>query len=351
MDAAESLVETLRWLVDIPSETGDEDRICTAVAERLGNHPSQRVRESLVVGAPDGRPKVLLAGHLDTVPRQGQGPAHIADDRLWGLGSADMKAGVATIIHLLEDPTVTTGPYNVIAVFYSGEEGRYADNQLADVLTGHPFLADASCAVVLEPSDGELQYGCTGAINATVTFRGSSAHSARPWWGENAISKAGEWLAGMHRLEPEDYEVDGMVFRQVASVTMAEGGIARNVIPAEFRCNVNLRFTPDRSVDDARKELERLCAVADEIEITDIAPSGPVDSSHPVFVALAARSGAKKTAKQGWTDVARFGEIGVPAVNFGPGETSRAHQVDESVPLDQLAAVWSALRATLSGDR
>ncbi|MPZ54780.1 MAG: succinyl-diaminopimelate desuccinylase [Acidimicrobiia bacterium] len=348
MQAPTDIVETLTWLVDIPSETGNEDEICSAVAARLDGLPTKRVKESLVVGQPGDRPLIVLAGHLDTVPRQGQDAASILDGRLWGLGAADMKAGVAAMIHLLEDPEVMEGPYNVVGVFYAGEEGPFDGNQLADVLEGVPFLSEASCAVVLEPSDGELQHGCNGAINATATFRGSSSHSARPWWGENAISKAGEWLAKMHRLEPIDYEVDGLVFRQVATVTTAEGGVARNVIPGEFRCNVNLRYTPDKTVAEAIGDLEGLCEEADLLEVEDVAPAGSVDANHPFLVSLAEESGAPRAAKQGWTDVARFSEIGVPAVNYGPGETSRAHQVDESVPLDQLSTVWDSLRSALT---
>lgn len=340
----EKLTDTLSWLVDIPSETGQEAAICTAVAERLSPLPRQMVGESVVVGAPDSRPMVILAGHLDTVPRQGQGAAQLRDGRLWGLGSADMKAGLAVMIHLLEDKEVAAGPFNVVGVFYAAEEGPAADNQLVPTLNAVDWLKGAEAAVVLEPSDGQLQYGCNGAINATVTFTGRASHSARPWWGENAITKAGSWLAKMHTLEPRPYVVDGLEYRRTVAVTRASGGVANNVIPAEFTVNVNMRFTPDMSTDDAISELTELCAEADGVEITDVAPAGAVSADHPLLVRLAEVSGADRASKQGWTDVARFSELGIPAINFGPGETSRAHQVNESVPVSQLADVFAALR-------
>ncbi|HSJ35774.1 MAG TPA: succinyl-diaminopimelate desuccinylase [Acidimicrobiia bacterium] len=342
-------VETLRWLIDIPSETGDEAAICAAIEARLSHLPQRRVGESVVVGQPDTRPLVVLAGHLDTVPSQGQGPARIEGDRMWGLGSSDMKSGLAAIIHLLEDEAVANGPYSVVGVFYAAEEGPHENNQLRQVLAEVPWLAGADSAVVLEPSDGEIQYGCNGVVNARVRFVGRASHSARPWWGENAVTKAGEWLATMHRLEPRPYRVGDLEYRRTVAVTRAEGGIANNIIPAEFTLNVNMRFTPDMTVDQAIDELRQICAPADAFEVADTAPSGAVSVDHPILARLVELSGAAPAAKQGWTDVARFSEIGVPAVNFGPGETSRAHQADESVSIADLDRVLAALRRLLAG--
>jgi succinyl-diaminopimelate desuccinylase len=341
--------ETLRWLIDIPSETGNESEICDAVSARLEHLPLRRVGESVVVGEPDDRPLVVLAGHLDTVPSQGQGPARIESGRMWGLGASDMKSGLAAMIHLLEDDAVRGGPFAVAGVFYAAEEGPHEDNQLRRVLSEVPWLAGAACAVVLEPSDGEIQYGCNGVVNARVVFRGKASHSARPWWGENAITKAGEWLAEMHRLEPRSYRVGGLEYRRTVAVTRAQGGIANNIIPAEFIVNVNMRFTPDMTVEEAVAELSELCGPADEFEVADTAPSGAVAVDHPILTRLTELSGAPAAAKQGWTDVARFSEIGVPAVNYGPGETSQAHQADESVRLEDLDWVLDALRRLLAG--
>lgn len=346
---APDLVDTVTWLVDIPSETGREAAICRAVALRLADLPQRRIGDSLVVGDRSGRrPLIVLAGHLDTVPRQGQGSARRRGGRLWGLGAADMKGGLGVMVHLLEDPAVQAGPYDVVGVFYAAEEGPHEDNQLRRVLSEVTWLADADCAILLEPSDGEIQHGCNGVVNATVAFAGRAAHSARPWWGENAITKAGAWLAEMHRLEPRVHRLGDLEFRRTVAVTRAQGGVANNVVPAEFVVNVNMRFPPDMTIEDAEGELRALCAPADRFSIVDIAPAASVDADHPILQELAQVSGAVRGAKQGWTDVARFSAIGVPAVNFGPGETARAHQVDESLEIDNLLEVHGALRDLLA---
>ncbi len=343
------LIETLTWLVDIPSETGDEARIRDAISSRLAHLPQTRVGESVVVGAHDQRPLVVLAGHLDTVPRQGQGPARIQGGRLVGLGSTDMTSGLAMMIHLLEDAGVADGPYAVAGVFYAAEEGPHSANQLRDVLAEVDWVSEAECAIVLEPSDSQMQYGCNGVINASVGFVGRAAHSARPWFGENAVTKAGEWLAEMHRLEPRSYVVDGLEFRRTIAITRASGGIANNIIPAEFSLNVNMRFTPDMTVDEAIEELREVCGAADSFQVIDSAPAAAVSIDHPLLQRLAEVSGAERAAKQGWTDVARFTEVGIPTVNFGPGEAARAHQADESVDLAAMDRAYSALHRVLTG--
>lgn len=343
------LAETTAWLVDIPSPTGEETAICQAIAGRLSGMDEHRLGRSLIVGRPTGAPMILLVGHLDTVPSQGQGPARREGDLLYGLGAADMKGGLAVIIHLLEDPVVTAGPYCVVGVFYDAEEGPMAGNGLGPLLDATPWLSDAEFAVVLEPSDGQIQAGCNGSINASVRFTGRSSHSARPWWGENAVTKAGEWLAEMHRRTPDVHVVEGLEYREVFSVTMAEGGIARNVIPDRFTLNVNYRFAPDRHPDEAVDVLVRVCEAADEIEVMDVAPPGPVSITHPFARVLSQASGAEVAAKQGWTDVARLAQYGIPAVNFGPGRASEAHQREEFLRVEELDQTYRALQSALSG--
>ena len=349
-----TLEGTLTWLVDIPSVTGDEARICTAIATRLypsvGRDAVVRFSDSLIVGRRSGRPLLLLAGHLDTVPSQGQDPAHAGGGRIHGLGAADMKAGLAVMIHLLEDPGIQAGPYDVIGIFYAGEEGPSSGNQLEEVLTRAPWMSQAEFAVVLEPSDGELQLGCNGVVNATVSFEGKSAHSARPWLGENAITKAGEWMSRLHQMEPAEIDIDGLVYREVLSVTRASGGIANNIIPPRFELNVNYRFPPNRSLKEAEGYLAKMCSEADGFVVTDSAPAGPVRVDSPFVSKLAKISGAPKAAKQGWTDVARFGVYGVSAVNYGPGETVQAHQVSESVALADLETVFQNLHIVLADE-
>lgn len=336
------LVDTLRWLVDIPSVTGAESAIRDAISERLERMPQQLIADSLVVAEP--RPgAVLLVGHLDTVPLQGHVGARTDGDRVYGLGSTDMKGGLAVMTHLIEE----LGPGRVACVFYAGEEGPLSGNQLGMILEAAPWLTEASAGVVMEPTDLAVEAGCQGAINADVTFRGEAAHSARPWLGDNAITKAGEFLTAMRALEPEPHLVKGLEFREVISVTTAHGGVANNVVPASFVLNLNYRFAPDRSIDEAIERIRLVSAAADDFEITDLAPAGAVDVDHPVFQALLAASGADVLAKQGWTDVAQLSAAGVPAVNFGPGEPGLAHKPGESVRISDLSWAYDSLLAVL----
>ena len=336
------LSETLAWLVAIPSETGEEAEIRNAVADRLSSSPLAKVANSVVVGEPDDG-KVLLVGHLDTVPLQGELGPRVEDGRLYGLGATDMKAGVAVMIHLMEE----LGPERLACVFYAGEEGPLAGNDLATLLDQVPWLASASAAVVMEPTDRGIHFGCQGGINAQVSFDGEAAHSARPWLGENAITRGAGFLAMMGELAPDPHVVGGIEFLEVMSVTRASGGIANNIIPATFDLNVNYRFAPDRSLDEAVEYLRDVCRSADRFEVIDAAPSGAVDVDHPLFDRLRVAADAAVGGKQGWTDVAQFSALGVPAVNFGPGETGLAHKPGESVRLDDLDWAYDSLLEVL----
>jgi succinyl-diaminopimelate desuccinylase len=337
------LLETTAWLVGIPSETGSEATIRDAIADRLNVFPQTSVADSLVVGEP-GEDNVLLVGHLDTVPLQGELGPVIDGDRLLGLGASDMKAGLAVMIHLVE----ALGTDRVCGVFYAGEEGAMDGNQLTTILETIPAVTEATAAIVLEPTDLEVQAGCNGSLNAIVGFEGTAAHSARPWLGDNAVSKAGPFLGRLHTLEPEDHVIDGLTFREVISVTTARGGVANNIIPSRFEMNVNYRFAPDRTVEEAIDHLRAVCIDADTFAITDVAAPGLVELGHPVFESLAAASAAEVTGKQGWTDVAQLSQAGIPAVNFGPGETSLAHKPGESVRISDLGWAYDALLAVLA---
>jgi succinyl-diaminopimelate desuccinylase len=346
------LTSTLMELIDTPSVTGDEGRIATQVAARFmpiwGRTGVDRVGNSVIVGTRTDRPIVLLVGHLDTVPSQGQKPAFVVDDRVHGLGASDMKAGIAVMMHLLTDDQVRDGPYDVVGVFYDKEEGPADDNGLETVLERASWIGDASFAVVLEPTDLELQLGCVGSINATVRFVGAAAHAARPWTGENAITKAGGWLARMHRLEPHAVRVADLEFREVATVTMAHGGVARNIVPPIAEFNLNYRFAPDRSIEEAEARVRELASGADEVTITDRAPAAPIPEGNPLLTRLVDASDAPVRPKQAWTDVARLAGRGIPAVNYGPGETRYAHQVDENVPIENMEHAFSVLKRFLT---
>lgn len=347
------LQETLATLVETPSETGQEGRICTAIAERLlpafDLDGVRRIGNSLVVGRRGGRPLVTVYGHTDTVPEQDNGTARIVGDRMFGLGTTDMKGGLAVMIHLLEDPEVAGGPYDVIGVFYDKEEGPADENGLEEVLDRVPWLDQAELAVVMEPTDLKLELGCNGAMNADVVFTGKAAHSARPWMGENAITKAGEWLAGLHAREPELVVLHGLEYREVFSVTKAAGGIANNVLPAEFTVNLNYRFPPIYDLAQAEARLREVAGGADVVRIRDKAPAGEIPEGNPALDRLERIVGGQIAAKQGWTDVARLGAHGIPAVNFGPGDPLLAHQAEESVSLANLAGSFDTMKAFLTG--
>jgi succinyl-diaminopimelate desuccinylase len=336
------LVETVTWLVDIPSVTGSEARLRDALAGRLGDMPQQKIADSLVVGEPN-EGAVVLAGHLDTVPPQGESRSRVDGERVHGLGATDMKSGLAVMVHLLEE----LGPGQVAGVFYAGEEGPLPGNQLGAVLEEAAWLRTARAAVVLEPTDRAIEAGCQGTINADVVFLGEPAHSARPWLGENAITKAAGFLAAIGASEPELHLIDGLEFLEVMSVTMAHGGVARNVIPGEFVLNLNYRFAPDRGPDAAVARLHDVCSEADRVEVTDLAPAGSVDLDHPLFRALMEKTGATVQGKQGWTDVAQLSAVGIPAVNFGPGEPALAHRPEESVRISDLTWVYESLLEVL----
>lgn len=343
-----NLAGDLAWLIGIPSVTGEEEALCTALARRLsprfGAEALLRVGNALVVGCPGRGTLITLYGHLDTVPAQGNAAPELRGDRVFGLGASDMKAGLAVMLALLEDEEVAAGPCRPSAVFYDKEEGPAHENGLEDVLDRVGWLADAALAVVLEPTDLELQPGCQGALNARVTFLGEAAHSSRPWLGSNAITRAGEWLAAMHRREPVPATVGGLEFREVMSVTTAHGGVATNVVPARFELNLNYRFPPSITLEEAEARLREAAAPADEVQVFDRAPAALVPPGNPHLERLARVTGARRTGKQGWTDVARLTARGIPAVNYGPGEVALCHRADESVPVANLEAAFTALK-------
>lgn len=345
------LHDTLTKLVSIHSVTGNEGRLCTWVAERLlpiwTMQSVIRVGNALVVGQQTGRPLITLFGHLDTVPIQDNGEPVIADGRMAGAGTADMKSGLAVMIHLLEDDAVRSGPYDVVGVFYDKEEGPADENGLEGVLDKVPWLAESEFAIVLEPTDLGIELGCNGVMNAEVGFEGKAAHSARPWLGENAVTKAGKWLAAMHERTPEPVLIDGLEYREVFSVTRAEGGIANNVLPAGFKVNLNYRFPPRYTMEEAEARLRDIAAEADWIVIKDRAPAGAVVQNNPHLDRLLAISESQREAKQGWTDVARLSGRGMAAVNYGPGDPGLAHQATESVALASVDHALVVLREFL----
>jgi succinyl-diaminopimelate desuccinylase len=288
-----------------------------------------------------------LYGHTDTVLSQGQGPAVVEGGRLHGLGASDMKAGLAVMLHLLEDEAVRSSSFDVVGVFYAAEEGPQELNELGAVFANAGWLDESELGIILEPTNLNLELGCQGVINALVSFRGRSAHSARPWLGENAITRAAGWLQEMGEHRPEAVMIEGLEFKEVMSITRAAGGIANNIIPALFECNVNYRFAPDKTLAEATAKLAGHLAGVDEYVITDAAPAARVDANNHHVERLAAITGAEEHPKQGWTDAARLSERDIPAINYGPGEVAQAHKMDESVPLENLETAFEHLKRFL----
>lgn len=334
--AAISLDETLLWLCSIPSPIGEEKALCDAVAERLLHSPLdgaiRRYGNSIVVPVvrrhEGDRKHIALVGHLDTV-RTENGPARIENGRCWGAGAADMKSGLAVMIVLAETVVPMIGCDSTL-VFYAREEGPYAENELGPVLAGDADLRDVDLAVCLEPSDNRLHVGCCGSIHATVTFRGRTGHSARPWEGDNAITKAAPLLGRLASLRPIEHVIEGHTYRTVTTVTLANGGRGRNVVPDVFTLNLNHRFAPSTSLEQAQEDVRALVGDDGEIAFTDLAPAALPSADHPLVRELVAAGVRGVEPKQAWTDVARFSALGIPAVNFGPGENAQAHQRNES---------------------
>lgn len=333
---AVALDETLLWLCSIPSPIGEEDVLCDAVAERLSRQrlagPIRRYGNSIVVPVmrrrEEGRPHVALVGHLDTV-RTENGPARHDNGRVYGAGAADMKAGLAVMI-VAAELAAQLVVCDLTLVFYAREEGPYVENELGPVLEQDQDLRTIDLAVCLEPSDNKLHLGCCGAIHATVSFEGKTAHSARPWEGVNAITKGAALLSRLAALQPIEHVVDGHLYRTVTTVTLANGGRGRNIVPDLFTLNLNHRFAPNTSIDQAKADILRLVGDGARVEFTDVAPGALPNASHPLVKKLIAQGVRTIEPKQAWTDVARFSALGIAAVNFGPGENAQAHQKNES---------------------
>ena len=328
-----SLAETLLWLCQIPSLITEERELCDAVAKRLTSSqlaaPLRRYGDSLVVPLTRGRsgPHVVLGGHLDVVRTEHDGPPRIEGERLYAPGAADMKSGLALLLGLAETPPEKLP--NTTLVFYAREEGPYEENELGPVLEQDPELRSVDFALMLEPSDNKLQLGCGGSVHARLDFAGKTAHSARPWQGENAIHKAAGVLARLSARTPVPDEIDGFTWNDVMSATLGHGGRARNIIPDRFELNVNHRFGPRGTLERSEQAIAELVAGDAAITIVDRSPPAPPLRHHPIIAALADSGVRSVESKQAWTDVGRFAALGVPAANFGPGVQAQAHQRNE----------------------
>lgn len=294
--------------------------------------------------------QLMLLGHLDTVPRSDENPPRIEGDKIYGLGASDMKGADAVILDVLAHAVEHEPKHDIVGILYACEEGPFDGSGMPEIIEAAPALFDDSdLAIAMEPTDNAIELGCLGTMHAKVHFHGQRAHSARPWQGRNAIHLAAPFLSALAAHETRDCMFDGLLFREVISATMVDFEGARNVIPGQFTINVNFRFAPDRSRSEAIRFLTALVhdsmgtdAVEQglvTVEITDACPSGRVCHDNALLGELmdAAGTHVEVRAKQAWTDVGRLSELGMDAMNFGPGSGSQAHQVGEWCGRAQLA--------------
>jgi succinyl-diaminopimelate desuccinylase len=347
-----ALAELLEQLINIPSVTGNEREIVDWIGRRLASGARGEVLRhglSLVWRGPQrGRPLLVLAGHTDTVPPQGNTGARREGDAIFGLGATDMKSGDAVMLAIAESLDLDAARYDLACVFYDAEEGPAEGNGLKRVLAECPWLREASLAVILEPTDNAVEMGCNGIVNAEVRIPGVAAHSARPWQGRNAVAEGADWLREITRVPVKSHVLQGLEFRETLQVTLVRAGTARNVIPPEMVVNLNHRFPPDRTLERAVENLRALVPQGFGFQVVDQAAPGAVSLDQPEVQRFLRMSRARVGAKQGWTDVARFTALDVPAFNFGPGIPALCHRADESCPIANLGVAYETLARFLS---
>ena len=352
LDLSADPIELTAALVDIPSVSRDERRIADEVEQALREQTTYEVLRNgdAVLARTDlGRPtRVILAGHLDTVPIADNVPCRRDADHIYGCGASDMKSGDAVFLHLAA--TVADPVHDVTLVFYDCEEIEASANGLGRIERELPEWLRGDVAILGEPSGGYIEAGCQGTLRAVVTTSGVRAHSARSWLGDNAIHKLGAVLDRLAGYQGRVVDIDGCTYREGLSAVRIDGGVAGNVIPDAATVTVNFRFAPDRSPQDAWAHVvEVFDGLPVELQQTDVAPGALPGLQHPAAAALVDAAAGMVRAKYGWTDVARFAALGIPAVNYGPGDPNLAHRRDEWVSVAQITAVTATLRRYLDG--
>jgi succinyl-diaminopimelate desuccinylase len=347
------VVELTRAICDIESVSGNEKELADAIESALAKYSHLEVirdGDAIVARTHFGHAnRVVIAGHIDTVPVAENLPTKLLpmerEQVLWGRGTVDMKAGVAVQLKLAA--TMTEINTDVTWIFYDHEEVEASLNGLGRLARNRPELLDASFAILCEPTSAQIEGGCNGTIRVVVRARGVKAHSARAWMGKNAIHGTAEILNRLNAYEPQSVEVDGLVYRESLNAVMISGGIATNVIPDSTDVTINYRFAPSKTGEEAAAHL---CELFDgfEIGMTDLSEGARPGLDRPEAAAFVAAVGSIPQPKYGWTDVARFSALGIPAVNFGPGDPNKAHADDENVPVGQIYACEAALRTWLT---
>jgi succinyl-diaminopimelate desuccinylase len=345
-------------LVAISSVSHHEKALADRVEDDLRSAAHlevERFDDTVVARTRLGRSRrIVLAGHLDTVPPFDDAAPHVEGDTLWGLGSVDMKGGLAVLLDLAMSTPLPA--IDVTYVLYACEEVAHHHNALAGLARARPELLHADAAVLAEPTAGIVEAGCQGSLRAEVSVGGRRAHTARPWTGVNAVHRLAPVLAALERYEPRVVVLDGCEYTEQLQAVGIEGGVASNVVPDRATVTVNYRFAPRRDRADAEQSVRDIfsdaidLSGADSIEIIDVAPGAPPALTHPVLASLVAATGSRPRAKLGWTDVATFAELGVPATNFGPGDPLLAHTPDEHVSRRELEQVRTVLATLLLPD-
>lgn len=353
MTPATDLLARTAALVDVPSPSRHEQPLVDLLERELralDHLVVERVGDNLVARTNLGRAqRVILAGHTDTVPANDNSLARLDGDRLFGVGSADMKGGLAVMCELAA--TVTEPVVDLTFVFYAREEVASVESGLGELFDARPDLLVGDVAILGEPTDAVIEAGCQGTLRVRLTLAGARAHTARPWMGRNAVHRLATVLGVLDSYDARRVVIDDCEFREALQAVAVEGGVAGNVVPDSAAVTINFRFAPDRTLDDAIAHVRDLFALddGDTFEVLDAADAAAPGLTHPLLAELVRRSGGTVLAKLGWTDVARFGAHGVPAVNFGPGDNTIAHTAGEYLDRAPLERVHAVLLALVTG--
>ena len=348
------LMQLTADLIDVPSESFNEAGLAHWLHGELTGIPGLeviRIGDNIVARTNlDRTYRVAFGGHLDTVPANGNATARFEGDTLYGLGASDMKGGLAIMIELARN--ITEPAVDVTYVFYAREEVALEHNGLRELFEEIPDYLGADVAILGEPTGAVVEAGCQGTMRAVVTLMGKRAHTARPWMGRNAIHRLGGLLNALEEYEHREPVIDGCTYREAMQAVFVDGGVAGNVVPDRATVTINHRFAPDHSSEEAeahmRSVIEPFMDDEDTFEIVDLSPAALPDLRHPLMASLIGRNNLIVRAKLGWTDVAFFSEMGIPAVNFGPGEATLAHTKNEHIEATRLIGAYAALEDLLT---
>jgi len=348
------LLELTAELVDIPSVSFEEGPLVSLIEKELSDIPHlsiDRVGDNLIARTDFNKEqRLVLAGHTDTVPGDTQSGARIENDTCWGLGSADMKGGIAVMLELAR--SVIDYAVDVTWVFYAREEVASEHNGLKEIFTEAPQLLTGDAAVLGEPTSSLIEAGCQGTMRFLLTFKGERAHSARPWMGRNAVHRLSGVLDALENYRYREPLIEGCEFREALQAVGVEGGVAGNVVPDKATLLINHRHAPDRNSEEAENHIREFLGPyvedGDMIELIDMAPAAAPGMDHSLLASIG--EDIETRAKLGWTDVAFFSEQGIPAINFGPGDATLAHTAEERVERENLEAVFETIRRVLEGN-